>query len=118
MPTEYRENLTGLLMGQIRPSKIVGTGYKNPKQVASGWLRTQMHNETNPNQKVCEIKVSASGAGFISELKAKKCQTFKALENGTLSLLNEATVTEFGVQKALYGDGYEVFINWEYINQK
>ena len=50
--TDYQRDLCQLFNGSITPREVVGTGYRYPKQVASQWLRKQMHNIENPNAKI------------------------------------------------------------------
>lgn len=39
---EYRALLADLKVGKVRPSRIVGTGYKYPRKAAEDWLNSQI----------------------------------------------------------------------------
>lgn len=42
---EHRQMLHDLNAGRLRPSKVVGRGYRNPRQVAVEWLERQIAEE-------------------------------------------------------------------------
>ncbi len=112
--TELQSDLNGLMNGSVKPSKIVGRGYKNPKQVAAQWLRSEMHNESNPSCKVSQVHVSSSGKGFSSESTAIKSKTYKSLLSGEYKLINNATVTDYGVMPTPDNDaGYMIYVEYK-----
>jgi hypothetical protein len=113
--TELQSDLNGLMNGNVKPSTIVGRGYKNPKQVAAQWLRTEMHNESNPSCKVSQVHVASSGKGFSSELTAMKSKTYKSLLSSEYKLINNATVTDYGVMPTPDSDsGYMIFVEYKH----
>ncbi|GGZ77682.1 hypothetical protein [Paraglaciecola chathamensis] len=103
-------DLAALLNKQITPRSIIGTGYKNPRSVASAWLRKEMHNLTNPNCKISQVHVKADGHAFESELKAKRCKPYKALATGTYQTINNRAVLDYGVMPSPCGGGYLVYV--------
>jgi hypothetical protein len=95
---EYKQDHINLLSGIIKPSKIVGRGYKSPKSVASAWLLKQIHNAENPQSKVSGLMVMTNGKPFSSEAKAMASKGYKALIDGTIQLLADNTyVSDYGV---------------------
>jgi hypothetical protein len=113
--TELQSNLNDLMNGHLKPSTIIGRGYKNPKQVAAQWLRSEMHNESNPSCKVSQVHVSSSGKGFLSESKAMKSKTYKSLLNGEYKLINNAIVTDYGVMPTPDNDsGYMIYVEYKH----
>lgn len=117
--TELQASLSGLICGSVKPGRIVGTGYKNPKQVAAQWLMAQMHNSLNPNNKVSQVHVASSGKGFTSESTAMKSKTYKKLLNGEYKLINDTIVTDFGVMPTPDADsGYMIYVEYKYYKIK
>jgi hypothetical protein len=111
---ELQSDLNGLMNGSVKPSSIIGKGYKNPKQVAAQWLRSEMHNESNPNCKVSQVHVTSSGKGFVSESKAMRSKTYKSLLSGEYKLINNAVVTDYGVMPTPDNDsGYMIFVEYK-----
>ena len=84
---EYKQDHINLMAGIIKPSKIVGRGYKSPKSVASAWLLKEIHNAENPKSKVSELLVMTNGKPFGSEAKAMASKAYKALIDGTSNYL-------------------------------
>lgn len=112
---DYRNDLTLLLKGILKPREIVGGGYRNAKKVASGWLRKQIHNSENPKQKISHIEVSSSGKAFSSVENAQRSKVYQALVAGTFTSISDREyVTDFNVIPATIGDGYEVYVATEY----
>ena len=116
--TEYQGMLSQLLAGAIRPSSVIGKGYKNPKSVASGWLRTQLHNLQNPNATVSQIHVSSTGKAFTSERKAMHSPVFKLLVNGKYTTINSSVVIDYGVIPSTIGDGIEIYVVTQVIRKR
>jgi hypothetical protein len=102
-------NLKGLIAGTIKPSRIVGAGYVNPKSVASAWLRKEIHNIENPNSMVDYVGVMSNGKAYQSEVKAMKSKAYQALLGGVFKTTNKSFVTDYGVMPSRLGDGYEVY---------
>ena len=112
--TKLQSDLNGLMNGMVKPSTIVGRGYKNPKQVAAQWLRSEMHNEENPRCKVSQVHVASSGKGFSSESAAMKSKPYKNLLSGDYKLINNATVTDYGVMPTPDNDsGYMIYVEYK-----
>lgn len=86
-----------LMSGQTKPSKIVGGGYKNAKQVAAQWLMREMYNVLNVYNKISQIHVASNGKGFSSEARAMQSKTYQSLVNGEYKLLNGCVVSGYGV---------------------
>ncbi len=105
----YLTDLKGLLTGTVKPRTIVGTGYNNPKSVASAWLRRELHNIENPNSEIQYVGVTSNGKAYQSESKAMKSKAYQSLVSGTFRTMNNAVVKDFGVIPSRYGDGYEVY---------
>lgn len=112
---ELKSDLVGLMSGNVKPSKIIGRGYVNPKQVAAQWLRSEMHNELNPSCKVSQVHVTSSGRGFSSEPTAMKSKTYQSLLKGEYKLINNATVTDYGVMPTPDEDaGYMIYVEYKH----
>lgn len=95
---EYKQDHINLMAGFIKPSKIIGRGYKNPKSVASAWLLKQIHNAENPLCKVSDLLVMTNGKPYSSEAKAMSSKAYKALTDAKFQLLaDNAYVKDFGV---------------------
>lgn len=111
----YRLLLTQLIQGQITPRSVVGTGYNNARQVASEWLRTQIHNtETQDLQRrIDKVHVASSGAAFSSITRAQRSKVFKQLIAGEYKTLNDSKVADYGVFPSAAGDGYEIFVVYQ-----
>lgn len=107
---EYQTMLSQLLNGQITPRSVIGAGYKNARQVASGWIRTQLHNLENPSANVSQIHVSSSGKAFSTEGRAIKSKVHKHLLFNNYPTIDGSVVSEFGVMPATVGDGYEIYV--------
>jgi len=103
-------NLKKLLDGSLKPSKVIGTGYKNAKATASAWLRKELHNMQNPNVKVDEVFVAPNGKGFESESHAMRTTRYRALINGNYGTADDKIVTDYGVMPAIGGDGYMAYV--------
>jgi hypothetical protein len=110
---ELRTHLTELHNRTIAPASIVGRGYKNPRAAAANWLYRELYNLVNPYDKVDECSVKSDGKPFSTEAKAMNSQLYKAAKAGTVKLLNDATVTDFGVKPTSEGDGYMAFIRYQ-----
>mgnify|MGYP003625406857 CR=1 FL=1 len=106
-------DLAALLNKQITPLSIIGTGYKNPRSVASAWLRKEMHNLKNPNFKVSQVHVKADGHAFESELKAKRSKPYKELVAGTYQTVNNRAVADYGVMPSPCGGTWFMCCNHE-----
>ena len=108
----YNTMLSNLMAGQITPTSVVGRGYKYPKSVASSWIRTQLHNQDNPNCKINDCYVMTNGKPFSSEAKAMSSKAYEQLLSGSFELLADYLyVKEFGVMPSPGGDGgYVVYI--------
>ena len=112
---ELQSDLNGLMNGSVKPSSIVGRGYKNPKQVAAQWLMSEIHNASNPNCKVSQVHVASSGKGFTSESRAMNSKTYKSLLKGEYKLINDATVTDYGVMPTPDNDsGYMIYVEYKH----
>lgn len=107
---EHKNTISNVINGTVKPSQIVGTGYKYPKRVASGWLRKQIHNIENPNSLISEIFVTTSGKAFLSEVKAMASTTYQQLANNCFRTINNSRVVDYGVMPATIGDGYEIYV--------
>lgn len=109
--SEYRMLLQDLMAGNARPSKIIGRGYKNPKSSASGWLRREMHNITNPEQAISGCYVTSSGAPYSSIAKAKASLAYIRAAAGTMQFIRkDMHLEDFGVIPDPAGDkGFVVF---------
>jgi len=57
---EYERLLTALALRKIKPSSIIGTGYKNPKKLAFEWL----------NEKISEHRAIYNGTQIHPVIKA------------------------------------------------
>lgn len=102
----YNTMLTQLMAGAIKPSSVVGRGYKYPKSVASSWIRTQIHNQENPNSKISDCYVTTSGKPFPTESKAMASEGYKLLVAGKFKLISDRFyVKDYGVMPAPGGDG-------------
>jgi hypothetical protein len=108
---KYQTMLGQLLNGQITPRSVVGRGYKNARQVASGWIRMQLHNLQNPKMAVSQIHVSSSGTAYRSESLAMKSRVYRELIENTYQTINGARVVDFGVMPSAFGDGYEIYVD-------
>ena len=109
-----QNSLTHLLAGLIKPGSIVGSGYKNPRQVASEWLRKEIHNDSCNNDASCrvdQIHGTSSGKAFTSEARAMKSNTYKQLVNGVYKTFSGRQVKDFGVMPSPHGDGYEIYVS-------
>lgn len=114
--TEYSNDLTQLLNGSIKPRSIIGTGYKNPKSVASAWLRQQIVKQQKPSLKIGGVFVTASGKAFTSIDKAKKSKIFKVLtENNYQLFADSLEVDKYWIEEALLG-GYMIVFTYKKIN--
>ncbi|MBT0587970.1 hypothetical protein [Alteromonas oceanisediminis] len=107
---EYQTMLNNLLNGNITPRSVIGSGYKNGKQVASGWIRTQLHNLANPSQKVSQIHVASSGKAYSSEMHAMKSKVYTQMLFNDYTTIDGSVVNDFGVMPATLGDGYEIYV--------
>tara|TARA_Y100001970_G_scaffold294258_1_gene449301 strand:- start:1397 stop:1777 length:381 start_codon:yes stop_codon:yes gene_type:complete len=120
--TDYQRDLCQLFNGSITPREVVGTGYRYPKQVASQWLRKQMHNIENPNAKIDELIVQTNGKPFASETKAMQSTTYQQLINGQFKLISDgAFVADYGVMPAPGVEvttGYCIYIVIAYRHKK
>lgn len=105
----HMQDLKDLLCGKVKPSAIVGKGYKNPKSVASAWLRKEMHNAVNNQSSVQYIGVASNGNAFKTEAKAMQSKAYKSLVDGKFQTFNDARVRDYGVMPSMLGDGYEVY---------
>lgn len=105
-----KADISNLLARNIKPSSIVGTGYKNGRQVASQWLRKELHNKSNPSATVDQIIVMSSGQAFSSEAKAIQSKSHKLLVNGDFKVWKTHRITDFGVFPSEFGDGFEIYI--------
>lgn len=108
----YLDKLDALLKGDIKPSSIIGSGFKNPKKSASEWLRTQISNATaTERSKISATIVTSNGSAFKSEAKAVSSKTYTELFNGKSPYFRNAVVTDFGVWPSAFGDGYEIYVS-------
>lgn len=90
---DYKNELDGLLAGNVKPSKVVGGGYKNGKAVASGWLRMNLLQQLNPSKfKLAHIMTSSSGKAFKTEAKAKSSKSYKHLNQAMLDKDENVTI--------------------------
>ena len=80
--TILQTQLTQVLNGTLRPSCIVGTGYKSSRGVASAWLRKEIHNKQNPNCRVDDVYVQVNGKPFATEAKAMQSKAYQQLVKG------------------------------------
>lgn len=119
---QRKNELLQLLKGELKPSDVVGKGYKYPKSVASAWLRTEIHNLSNPNNKVSDIYVQTNGKPYASEERAKQSEAYLQLEKGTFRLLSDNyVVSEFGVLPASQDGsekGYCIYIKTQFVKSK
>jgi hypothetical protein len=60
----YITMLSDLKLGKIKPSYVVGRGYRHPKAVALGWILAQIYAITH-SHRMC-IFTTCAGAGFTS----------------------------------------------------
>lgn len=106
--------LTQVLNGTLRPSCIIGTGYKSPKGVASAWLRKEIHNRQNHNRRVDDVYVQVNGKPFATEAKAMQSKAYQQLVKGEFKLITDGLIVgEYGVMTAPGNDptpGYCVYI--------
>jgi len=107
---EYEVMLSDLFSGKIKPSKVVGTGYKNPRQVAAEWINKQILNAQNPNNKKCDVHLMSSGKPFKDVTIAKRSKIFNTIALGEYKTINDSVVADFGVCKAPVGSGYLVWV--------
>lgn len=107
---EYRKMLEHLKLGLITPRSVVGKGYKNARVVAINWLKTQIHNALNEDNKVSQLHGNSNGENFASREKAMRSPVYKSLENGDALLVSGLIVTEYGVCNSAVGGGFLVFI--------
>ena len=106
---EYQKLLDGVLDGSIKPSKIIGSSYKQGKSVASGWLRRQILALNGV--KVCALHVATNGKGFKNEELAKKSEAYKLLAEGKYKLMSPSfQVASFQVIE-LHDGGYGVAVH-------
>lgn len=100
--------LANLLSGAVKPSKIVGTGYKQAKMQASCYLRKIIHNDENPGFTVSKVFTNTNGTAFRSEESAKRSNIYNELSLGIHPLSDQ--VEQFGVIEAPGEDGFMVYI--------
>tara|TARA_Y100000780_G_C13694801_1_gene421045 strand:+ start:216 stop:560 length:345 start_codon:yes stop_codon:yes gene_type:complete len=105
---EARFMLANLLAGAVKPSKIVGAGYKQAKMQASCYLRKIIHNDENPSFKVSQVFTNTNGTAFRSEESAKRSNVYNELSLGTHPLSDQ--VSQYGVIEAPGEDGFMVYI--------
>jgi hypothetical protein len=99
--SQRQTQLTQLLTGTLNPRQVIGTGYKYPKSVASGWLRKEIHTEQNPSQSVSDLFVQTNGAPFTSEKKAKSSNVYQQLVKGSFQLITSNLIfCDYGVMPA------------------
>jgi len=108
--TGHYESLSGLLSGTVKPSRVVGRGYKNPKSVASAWLRKEIHNLENLTAKVDKVVVTSSGKAFSSDTRAMMSKCYRSLVDGSYGVRDKVIITDYGVMPAPGGDGKMVYI--------
>jgi hypothetical protein len=106
----YAQYLIGLMAGTLAPSTIVGAGFRNPRSVASAWLRKQWHNENNPGWKIDHVSVASDGSSYKSVSTAKNSKTYKSLVDGSFSTICNSVVTKYGVLPAPGDNGYMIFV--------
>tara|TARA_Y100001936_G_C15598060_1_gene420318 strand:- start:84 stop:443 length:360 start_codon:yes stop_codon:yes gene_type:complete len=105
----YQGMLFDLMDNNLRPSSVVGTGYKNAKSVAASWLHARIHNLTNPLDKVSEMFVSSNGKPYSSIAAAERSPQFKRLERGEMTFFaSSLVVTSYGVKPV--SGGFAVFM--------
>lgn len=106
---DHRCKLTQLLLGEVKPSSIIGTGYKNPKKSASEYLRKQIANSESGAIYVDQIFIASNGCAFSTEEKARSSKIFTELLKGSKCFSN-GSVVDFGVWPSSFGDGYEIYV--------
>jgi hypothetical protein len=114
--TELLSDFTGVISGTVSARSIVGSGYKNTKQVAAQWLLKEMHNLENPSCQVSQVHVSSSGKPFASEASAIRSKVFKTLVDGEYRLINNAVVTDYGVMPTPDSSvGYMIYVEYKHL---
>jgi hypothetical protein len=77
---EYRQTLEDLLAKKIKPSKVIGTGYKNPRKVAITWLE----------QRIRDYKAIVDGTKIHSVIKANyECYIRAAIREGKVPPIHQ-----------------------------
>lgn len=103
--------LEKLLGGEVKPSSVIGSGYKNPKKSASEYLRKLITNAPGGNCKsVGGIIVSGNGRAFKTEAAACSSKAYTQLSKG-LATFDGLVVSGFGVWPSFFGDGYEIYVD-------
>jgi len=68
--SEYKEDLQKLKNHNIRPSRVVGTGYKNARKVAFEWL----------NEQIEKYKEAIQTKGHSIELNHRNYEHYKCTQ--------------------------------------
>lgn len=72
---QYEQTLHNLLANMIKPSSVVGTGYKNPRNAAIAWL----------SECINEYQAIVDGTKIHSVIRANyEYQIRKAIREGTI----------------------------------
>lgn len=75
----YPALFTKLHTGLIKPSSVIGTGFKNPKAIAGGWILLQIHQAQTPNSGVIKIVTAYNGKGFANTKMVYRSKIWKRL---------------------------------------
>lgn len=111
--TDIKESIAGLMNGSERPRDIVGSGYKNAKQVAAQWLYKEMHNLLNPTSTISQVHLTSSGTGYSSIERAMSAKPYQALLNNEYTLINDAQVISYGVIKTPNdAERFMIYVNY------
>jgi hypothetical protein len=113
-----RETLSKLQAKLIKPSLVIGRGYKYPQSVAVSYLLKEIHNEENPHAKICGAHVMTSGKPFSTIARARASAVYTQLFKGTYKLLNSASVvSDFGVMPTpVETPGYMIYVCTKVVN--
>lgn len=112
MSEHVRTQLLEFRAGLIKPSALIGNGYRNPRKAAYEYLLKKLHNEENPSARVDGIIVSSTGQAFCTEVRAVRSQAYGSIMDGSSKLISSSMlITDYGVMPSPDGEGgYVIYI--------